>query len=211
MTTRLLAETQASRRLIIDKGNAAAARQSAQLDTLARELSSIRRALPLIPGEGSLPSVLQATLVPGATYVHLGIDPPPSLASVIERVGSGGRVVLLGCNPASLDDVLAPSMNVNVLHLDVAGAEKAILRGAIRVLRENADVVLMVRFTRDALKRYDVSIQEWLSMFTESGFRSVQAALAGGFEPVSETGLDQVEFIDLLFFRPHGRHGTLFG
>jgi FkbM family methyltransferase len=83
--------------------------------------------------------------------------------------GEGRRAVDV---PAiALDDYLKPGEGVDVIKMDIQGAELSALRGAERVLTENRNIRMLLEFWPYGLARAGTSARELLQFLERCGFR----------------------------------------
>jgi FkbM family methyltransferase len=71
----------------------------------------------------------------------------------------------------ALDDYLKPGERVDVVKMDIQGAELSALRGAGRVLTENRDVRMVLELWPYGLARAGTSARELLQFLERRGFR----------------------------------------
>jgi FkbM family methyltransferase len=69
----------------------------------------------------------------------------------------------------SLDEVLPPDAHVDLIKIDVEGAELEVLAGASRLLNENPDAGLIVECGVAHLRRAGIQLEEWLGQFQSAG------------------------------------------
>ena len=97
----------------------------------------------------------------GNTSGHHSLFPlPDEIASEAPPVQA--RVV-------SLDEVLPPGARVDLIKIDVEGAELEVLAGASRLLNENPDACLIVECGAVHLQRAGIQLEEWLGRFQSAG------------------------------------------
>lgn len=137
----------------------------------------------------------QSTLYVGTTSGHhslypLGDSVPNSADTVEVRV-------------SRLDDLISPGQSVDVLKIDVEGAELDVMRSAQRILEENPDAAIIVEFGPSHLTRTGVSTADWFGTFERHGmnFRVIDAQSGTLVESTVEE-LQQVSSANLLFARP---------
>jgi FkbM family methyltransferase len=83
--------------------------------------------------------------------------------------GDGRRTV--NVPSIAIDDYMRPGERVDVIKMDIQGAELAALRGAERVLSENRGVRMMLEFWPYGLARAGSSVQELLGHLRRHDFR----------------------------------------
>ena len=70
----------------------------------------------------------------------------------------------------SLDEIMPPGSRVDLIKIDVEGAELDVLDGAGRLLRENPDAGLIVECGLAHLLRVGIRLEDWLGRFQSAGF-----------------------------------------
>ena len=102
----------------------------------------------------------------------------------------------------TLDEILASNPVVNLIKIDAPGAELDVLDGGRSVIRQNAEVALMVKVGPAYLRRTGHTTREWLSCFETLGLvHRVIDDETGVPEPWSTDRLEQVDSVNLLFAR----------
>ena len=104
---------------------------------------------------------------------------------------------------SSLDDLVSQSTRVDVVKIDVEGAELSVLHGMTRIISENPDLVIIAEFGPSHLKAQNITPDDWLAEFRKRGFESfILDELSGEcrpFEPDLHSGLESA---NILFGRP---------
>ncbi len=105
-------------------------------------------------------------------------------------------------NVMPLDDIVRPGQHVDLLKIDVEGAELDVLASAHRVLSDNPDVAVVVEFGPSHLSRTGVTPTEWFGAFAAAGmqFRVIDAD-TGKLRSVTVDELMAVTSVNLLFAR----------
>lgn len=99
-----------------------------------------------------------------------------------------------------LDDVVAAGMRIDLIKIDVEGAELDVLEGAQRIIKENPSVALIVEFGPSHINRLGHSVDLWLQAFGELGFNyQVINPVTGQLEQWGEEQLKQVDSVNLYF------------
>ena len=104
---------------------------------------------------------------------------------------------------APLDELVRPSQRVDLIKIDVEGAELAVLEGMTRVIAENPELSIIAEFGPSHLKTADVAAEKWLSAFQNRGFDPfVIDELSGECRRAELPKLKEVESVNILFCRP---------
>jgi FkbM family methyltransferase len=86
-----------------------------------------------------------------------------------------------------LDELIAPGEPVNLVKIDVEGAELDVLQGMSRVIAENQDLALIAEYAASHLQRTGHTPAEWFAAFAAHGFSAeVIDEMTGELSPVSE-------------------------
>jgi FkbM family methyltransferase len=110
--------------------------------------------------------------------------------------GDGRRTVDVPAK--AIDDVVPPGTRVDVIKMDIQGAELAALRGARRVLAENPDISMVLEYWPYGLNRAGASARELVDFLANCGFRH---ELVGGGDP-AEVGVGESRYANLFAARP---------
>lgn len=104
-----------------------------------------------------------------------------------------------------LDDVVAPGAPLDVVKMDVEGAELDVLAGMGRLLAENRDIALVAEFGPSHLRRIGAQPTDWFNAFAAQGFSAFEIVEPTGFcRPATAAGLADVDSANLVFVRPGG-------
>ena len=91
---------------------------------------------------------------------------------------------------------------VDLIKIDVEGAELAVLEGMTRVIAENPELSIIAEFGPSHLRMADVEPEEWLSAFQNRGFDPfVIDELSGECRLADLPKLKEVESVNILFCR----------
>ena len=106
-----------------------------------------------------------------------------------------------------LDDLVAPETRVDVIKLDVEGAELDVLQGMPRLMSENPDLVIIAEFGPTHLERTRVEQSRWLDTFL-AGDRRGYAVLepSGAVVRIEQVSLAEAFSINLVFVSADSRH-----
>ena len=111
---------------------------------------------------------------------------------------AGGDEIEVSVTP--LDELVRRSERVDVIKIDVEGAELAVLEGMTRVIAENPELSIIAEFGPSHLRMADVEPEEWLSAFQNRGFDPfVIDELSGECRVADVSKLKEVEFVNILF------------
>jgi FkbM family methyltransferase len=105
----------------------------------------------------------------------------------------------------ALDDVLGPGAALDVVKIDVEGAELDVLAGMAGLLEANADIALVAEFGPSHLHRVGIAPDTWFAAFAAHGFEvwAIDEA-AGVCRRVAPEDLMEVSSVNLAFVRPEG-------
>ena len=71
-----------------------------------------------------------------------------------------------------LDEVVPAGEHVDVVKIDVEGAELAVLQGMTRIINEHRDLVIIAEFGSSHLKAAGITSAQWFAAFYEFGFEA---------------------------------------
>lgn len=105
-----------------------------------------------------------------------------------------------------LDDVLSSADKVDLMKIDVEGAETEVIRSANSVLSNNPDVALIVEFGPAHLQRIGKTFAEWMENFVklELSYKVINA-YTGTLESWTDAEIMTVESVNLFFARENSR------
>jgi FkbM family methyltransferase len=105
-------------------------------------------------------------------------------------------------NCVTIDALLGPARKIDVVKIDVEGAELAVMRGMTRTLEHNPHAVVIVEFGPSHLARAGIAIEDWMKELRGLGFDIWEiddAALR--LRGLREAGLGDVTSLNLLLTR----------
>jgi FkbM family methyltransferase len=103
-----------------------------------------------------------------------------------------------------IDDIIGPQTRVNLLKIDVEGAEPEAVAGAAATIDANPGIALIVEFGLSHLQRTRHSTEQWLQQFARFDFEvKVIDAETGALLDCSVQTLESTPSVNLLFARPH--------
>jgi FkbM family methyltransferase len=104
-----------------------------------------------------------------------------------------------------LDDLVAQHERVDLVKIDVEGAELAVLEGMTRVIADNPALAIIAEFGPSHLRASHMAPEKWFSSFRDRGFDAfVIDELTAECQPVNLAKLADVDSVNILF----GRHDS---
>lgn len=105
---------------------------------------------------------------------------------------------------STLDEQLPPGSRIDVLKIDVEGAELDVLAGGRRVLEESPDAALVVEYGVTHLARTGVEPQAWFDAFRAAGWTEIFVIEENKPKPVrlSDDAFGHLSSVNILFLRP---------
>jgi hypothetical protein len=102
-----------------------------------------------------------------------------------------------------LSDVIAPETKIDLMKIDVEGAELEVLKGAVPLIKANPNMGIIVELGPSHLKRVGVKIEDWFREFKSLNltFQAIDP-MSGELQPLSIPTLAEMESSNLLFARP---------
>jgi FkbM family methyltransferase len=102
-----------------------------------------------------------------------------------------------------LDELIPKTTKVNVIKIDVEGAELDVIKGAEKTLVRSADCALVAELGPSHLKRVGISLAEWLGAFERFGLKSFAIEEPYGEVKAADPGwLAEQHSVNMLFCRP---------
>lgn len=103
----------------------------------------------------------------------------------------------------TLSEVVSPHERVDLIKIDVEGAELDVLDSARPWIEANPEIALIVEFGPSHLVRTGCKVADWFAAFSALGL-TYQAIdpVSGALSPASQEQLETVESTNLLFARP---------
>lgn len=125
-----------------------------------------------------------------------------SLYALPEEDGEG-RQIRVQVRP--LDEVVEPGLSLDVVKIDVEGAELDVLAGMARVLSDNPDLAIVAEFGPSHLARVGVAPQAWFDAFAAHGLTPYLIEDPSGLcRPLSVAEAQAAESVNVAFVRPGG-------
>jgi FkbM family methyltransferase len=101
-----------------------------------------------------------------------------------------------------LDNLLQVGERVDLVKIDVEGAELAVLAGMTRIIAENPYLVIIAEFSHPHLRARQIAPQCWFASFRNQGFEPlVIDESSGKCRPVDLGELAKIESVNILFAR----------
>lgn len=104
-----------------------------------------------------------------------------------------------------LDTAIASDADVNLIKIDVEGAELDVIRGAKRILSQSTDCAIVAECGPSHLRRIHVSLQDWIGEFTSLGYESytIQEP-SGDIDALDMQWLAAQESVNIVFVKAGG-------
>jgi FkbM family methyltransferase len=116
-----------------------------------------------------------------------------------------GRGVDVEVQVRPLDDIIPPGQPLDVVKMDVEGAELDVLRGMQRLLSDNADIAVVAEYGPSHLERIGIAPADWFGAFEAAGFVGFEILEpTGACRPASADTLVAVASANIVFVRPAG-------
>ena len=101
-----------------------------------------------------------------------------------------------------LDDVIGKDVLVDVIKIDVEGAELDVLKGAEQILQRSRECAIVAELGPSHLKRIGTSLEEWVAAFTKEGFQGFAIEEPfGTVKPLDLEWLARQHSVNMLFVR----------
>jgi len=141
---------------------------------------------------------------PGRLAFHISpIIGHSSLYELPQAEQAGQREVQV--DVIDLDRAIPEGVAIDVVKIDVEGAELDVLAGMSRILSQNRDIAIIAEFGPSHLARVGTTPQAWFAAFAAAGFNPLAIDESTGVcRPTSPAELQELESINLAFVRPGG-------
>ena len=101
-----------------------------------------------------------------------------------------------------IDDLVHPGERVDLVKIDVEGAELAVLDGMTRIIAENPHLAIIAEYGPTHLKRNQITSSQWFAAFESCGFQPfVIDELSGACVRANLSDLPDVASVNILFGR----------
>jgi FkbM family methyltransferase len=102
-----------------------------------------------------------------------------------------------------LDDVVPAGQRVDLVKIDVEGAEMEVVKGMRRILDENPNIVVVAEFGISHLRRVGRTSGDWFGAFEAHGLKGFAIEEpAGTCKPAEIERLEAIESANIAFVRP---------
>jgi FkbM family methyltransferase len=138
---------------------------------------------------------------PGTTRLHIGAASGHHSLFPLDRIPFEA-LAPVEVPVVRLDDILQSGQRVDLLKIDVEGAELQVVEGAASLIRDNPDIALIVEFGPSHLQRAGYTVDQWLEQFRGMGlvYRGINQ-ISGDLEFLLPEALREVESVNLFFAR----------
>ena len=107
----------------------------------------------------------------------------------------------------TLDSVIDSNADVNLMKVDVEGAETDVIRGAKRVISRSSDCAIVAECGPSHLNRVDIGLEDWIGQFMQLNYDAYAIMEpAGDIRPADLDWLACQESTNVLFLKKDGAH-----
>lgn len=133
------------------------------------------------------------------------VSPILGHSSLYELPADEGEARAVTVEVVRLDDVVPRRQRLDLVKIDVEGAELDVLAGMSRLLKANPDIAVIAEYGPSHLKRVGITPKDWMDAFRAHGFRPHAISEAdGAARRVTLKDLARVDSVNLAFVRPGG-------
>ncbi|WP_369062388.1 FkbM family methyltransferase [Caulobacter sp. 73W] len=105
----------------------------------------------------------------------------------------------------TLDEAIGPKTRLDVVKIDVEGAELDVLEGMAGLLKANTDLAIIAEYGPSHLERVGITPTAWFKAFTSKGYKAYAIAEPTGLvSPCDPKSLEDVELVNIAFVKPGG-------
>lgn len=138
----------------------------------------------------------------GAQTFH--VSPILGHSSLYALPSEEGEAREVTVDVVKLDEVVG-KRRMDLVKIDVEGAELDVLAGMSRILKANADIALIAEYGPSHLARVGISPKDWMDAFRGQGFTPYAISeVDGSCRPVTLRDLAKVDSVNLAFVRAGG-------
>lgn len=162
----------------------------------------LRKSL-LLNGFATFAETHQAAASNRTGHMPLHLGPTSGHHSLYPLEGEKPTAATVEVPLVRLDDMIEGNSPVDLIKIDVEGAELEVLEGATATIGRNPDVALIAEFGISHLRRTGTSTRDWLEAFEKFGlaFQAIEPS-TGALLDWNVAQLESVDSINLLFARP---------
>ena len=103
-----------------------------------------------------------------------------------------------------LDTLLGPRERVDLVKIDVEGAELQVWRGMQRIVADNPDIAIILEFGPSHLRKAGQNIAAWFDELQSTGLKAWEInENTASFRPLRQDGLAEIFSINILLLRDH--------
>ncbi len=105
----------------------------------------------------------------------------------------------------TLDSVIGSNADVNLMKVDVEGAETDVIGGAKRVISQSTDCAIVAECGPSHLNRVDISLEDWIGQFMQLNYEAYAIVEpTGDIQPADMDWLACQESTNVLFLKKDG-------
>jgi FkbM family methyltransferase len=122
------------------------------------------------------------------------------------------RVTKIKVPVRPLDEAIGAGQRLDVVKIDVEGAELDVLAGMQGLLKTNRDLALVVEYGPSHLDRVGVARKDWFKAFTAGGREAYAISEeTGAVSPCTAASLGDIESVNVVFVRKGGAAAVRLG
>lgn len=146
----------------------------------------------------------QRTLYIESVLGHSSLFGPEESSAAWAAKTANGLETSVSVQVLALDNFFCTGERVDVVKIDVEGAEIEVLTGMKRVIADNPELVIIAEFGPSHLKRAGLDSRSWFQAFEAHGFAAFAIEeLSGACQPALADELAAVNSVNIAFVRPN--------
>jgi FkbM family methyltransferase len=103
----------------------------------------------------------------------------------------------------TLDALIPPDRGIDLVKIDVEGAELDVLAGMARIIADNRDIAIVAKFRPSCFERAGVTAEQWFREFQKFGLAPYAIKeLSGECRPVGHTDIADMASVNVVFAKP---------
>lgn len=131
------------------------------------------------------------------------VSPIAGHSSLYDLPEAGASTKAIDVEVTTLDNALGDLPAIDLVKIDVEGAELDVLAGMTNVIAKNPDMAIVAEFGPSHLSRVGLSIEDWFDAFYEHGYEAYAIDEAtGACRQTSPRQVHDVVSVNILFVRP---------